>query len=277
MAKAGQNLPEIKSKRLKQYMELRERNQTVATGVNDPRVPRDIEKMTPDDPQLIDVIRDIWIDQPSTEPYNLHHSYRTFSQFKEDTIVDKLMEGKRDGFFIEAGAVDGEFLSNSLFFEMHRNWSGLLIEADPVSYSMLKTKHRKAYSINACLASHVTKMSFYLDWNTGGIDEYFEVEKKDYQATVYCFPLQAILHAIKQTTVDLFSLDVEGAEPYVLKGIDFDKVDIKMFLIEYNLCGLQPINEILEPVGYKVLRKDDVNVIYIKQGTVPVTDGLEKP
>ncbi len=31
---------------------------------------------------------------------------------------------KRDGFFIEAGAFDGFALSNSLFFEMKRNWTG---------------------------------------------------------------------------------------------------------------------------------------------------------
>jgi len=35
------------------------------------------------------------------------------------------------GFFIEIGSYDGESLSNTLFFEMRRNWTGLLIEANP--------------------------------------------------------------------------------------------------------------------------------------------------
>ena len=32
--------------------------------------------------------------------------------------------GKRNGFFIESGAYDGEALSNSLFFEIERNFTG---------------------------------------------------------------------------------------------------------------------------------------------------------
>ena len=55
------------------------------------------------------------------------------------------------GFFVECGAFTGERSSNSLFFEKTRKWSGLLVEADPLNYAVLKTKNRKAYSINACL------------------------------------------------------------------------------------------------------------------------------
>ena len=34
-----------------------------------------------------------------------------------------LFRGKRNGFFIEAGAYNGEDLSNTLFFELKRNVS----------------------------------------------------------------------------------------------------------------------------------------------------------
>ena len=38
---------------------------------------------------------------------------------------------KRKGFFIEAGANDGVTQSNTLFFERHRGWRGLLVEPIP--------------------------------------------------------------------------------------------------------------------------------------------------
>jgi len=38
---------------------------------------------------------------------------------------------QKDGFFIEAGADEGEFLSNTLYFELMRGWSGLLVEPNP--------------------------------------------------------------------------------------------------------------------------------------------------
>ena len=45
--------------------------------------------------------------------------------------------------FLEAGAFDGELLSNSLLFEMKKGWTGVLIEPNPVAFDMLLTKNRK--------------------------------------------------------------------------------------------------------------------------------------
>ena len=56
------------------------------------------------------------------------------------------------GFFVECGGYDGETSSNSLHFEKDRSWGGVLIEADPTYYTMLKKKNRKAFSLNACLS-----------------------------------------------------------------------------------------------------------------------------
>ena len=56
------------------------------------------------------------------------------------------------GFFFEAGAGDGEFISNTLRYEMNLGWSGLLVEANPDLFSRLLQKNRKSWSINACIS-----------------------------------------------------------------------------------------------------------------------------
>ena len=56
------------------------------------------------------------------------------------------------GFFFEAGAGDGEFISNTLRYEMNLGWSGLLVEANPELFSKLLKKNRKSWSINACIS-----------------------------------------------------------------------------------------------------------------------------
>ena len=61
-------------------------------------------------------------------------------------------QSKTNGFFIEAGAFDGVTLSNSLFFELHRGWSGLLVEAHPDNYQSLLDKNRKVWSLGNCIA-----------------------------------------------------------------------------------------------------------------------------
>ena len=83
---------------------------------------------------------------------------------------------KTNGFFIEAGAWDGEQLSNSIFLEVNINYwnhlnhlvkasylgeefsvrepeSGLLVEPNLGAYDLLVAKKRNAYSINSCLAT----------------------------------------------------------------------------------------------------------------------------
>jgi len=46
---------------------------------------------------------------------------------------------------------------------------------------------------------------------------------------VQCLPVYSILLAVNRTTVDVFSLDIEGNELDVLQTIPFDKVDIKVY------------------------------------------------
>ncbi len=47
-----------------------------------------------------------------------------------DTVSD-LFKDQKTGFFIEAGAYDGELFSNSLFYELKLGWKGLLVEPNP--------------------------------------------------------------------------------------------------------------------------------------------------
>ena len=50
---------------------------------------------------------------------------------------------------------------------------------------------------------------------------------------VQCFPLYSILLAVNQTTVDYFSLDIEGDELAVLKTIPMHKVNIKVRILGF--------------------------------------------
>ena len=157
------------------------------------------------------------------------------------------MGRKRNGFFIECGAADGKTFSNSLFFELSRNWTGLLIEANPKLYSKLTALKRRSYSINAalCLSNKTERLAFHLMRFTSAIartvsKEHVEFAKKfpgeysDEIVNVQCFTLYSLLLAINQTTIDYFSLDVEGPELEVLKTFPFDKINIRVIDIEWS-------------------------------------------
>ena len=81
-------------------------------------------------------------------------------------------DNQDERFFVEAGAFDGEIISNSLLFETQlNNWSGLLIEPNPVAFARLLTKQRKAWLANICLSKtiHPRIIEFDLDGLVGGI------------------------------------------------------------------------------------------------------------
>jgi FkbM family methyltransferase len=58
-------------------------------------------------------------------------SEKSKSQHGEDRLIATHFGGKRDGYFVEVGALDGVTYSNTYLLEMAYGWRGVLIEADP--------------------------------------------------------------------------------------------------------------------------------------------------
>lgn len=106
-----------------------------------------ISETEEEDPKLIEFVKSL-INLPANSKLKLVNPKRKdFSQFGESLRIDTMLNGLKNGFLVEAGALDGETFSNSLFFERERNWSGILIEPLPLSYQKILKKNRKMYSI----------------------------------------------------------------------------------------------------------------------------------
>ncbi|XP_053627476.2 protein Star [Cherax quadricarinatus] len=212
-----------------------------------------------DSPEVIQVIREQFLIPPSNLPYNLSEPYEENPSMGQAQRIDFILKGKRNGFYIECGALDGEVRSNTLFFERKRGWNGLLIEADPKNFNQMVEKHRKAYMSPSCLAPtpHPTTVLFQQQENQGhilGRQQHYPSSGSGEILEVQCFPLFSYLVALNVTTVDYFSLDVEGAEFSVLKTIPWDKVDIKTLSVEFihDPEGKDAIQEYMKRVGYYV-------------------------
>lgn len=129
-------------------------------GTGDGHPDEDLGPLLPDDPKLVQVIRDSFLDPPSIGEYKFTKNLDKLKMKGGDgqpVMVDRILGGKENGFFVEAGAFDGEYLSNryetvsrfllwfhvvylisygtsSLFFEVRRNWTGLLVEPNSQAY-----------------------------------------------------------------------------------------------------------------------------------------------
>ncbi|KAL7640216.1 UNVERIFIED_CONTAM: hypothetical protein RMT77_009630 [Armadillidium vulgare] len=210
-----------------------------------------------DDPILIRKIRKRYLIPPSTKPYNLTGNTDDPSKGQSEQIR-KLLKEKRNGFFIECGALDGETISNSLVFEKRYGWDGVLIEGDPKNFRLMLQKNRKVWSVPACLSifAYPTAVMFEQRFIIGKIsnESIGSANHRRGLVEVQCLPLYSILLALNRTTIDYFSLDVEGHEVEVLETIPWDKVNITTLSVEYihGKGGKEGVKSFMESKGYKV-------------------------
>lgn len=159
-----------------------------------------------------------------------------------------------NGFFVEAGAHDGIFQSNSLILE-GLGWDGLLIEPSFELYEKCK-ENRKSKSENYALVSSKHKNKTIKGSNKCRVyDNKNSIVSMGSETdceypTIDCDSLFK-KYGIKK--VDIFSLDVEGFEFEVLNGIDFKNIDITYFLIEVNSedYSLESMDNFMMSRGYK--------------------------
>ncbi|KAJ9583010.1 hypothetical protein L9F63_022626, partial [Diploptera punctata] len=213
-------------------------------------------KIRMDDPRLIAKIRQKFLLPPApySTPYHLTNPALIDTSMGQAERIQSILGQQRDGFFVECGALDGELRSNTLVFERQLNWTGLLIEADPLNFARIVTKNRKAYVSPTCLSikPHPMMVSFKQSFNVGKISKYHPGHKETGYVDVQCFPLYSYLLALNRTTIDYFSLDVEGNELEVLKTIPFEKLDIRTMSVEFihGVEGKDTLQKFVENQGY---------------------------
>lgn len=162
-------------------------------------------------------------------------------------------EGPWGGTFVELGALDGYTYSNTWFYEKSLDWRGLLIEGQPKNSAQLRLKaatHREsvvAVAASICgLPNGPRGGAGVLDFTEGhgavgaAVKHAAEAfmtgwhSNKPGRVAVACVPLQMLLDRTGLYDIDLFSLDVEGAELAVLETIDFSVTNIRVIIVELD-------------------------------------------
>lgn len=183
---------------------------------------------------------------------------QSFSSLGIDRKIEPLIS-TNDGFFVELGAFDGVYESNSYFYELFRNYKGVLIEPNPIAFAaMSRVRSKKSRFFNcACVDFDYVKrttnleligpMSISLDLELDIQDRkkhvvdaqnhinahWNESYRSGGEIQVIAKTLNAILNEVKAPKlIDFLSLDVEGAEMSVLKGIDYNSYRFKVIVIE---------------------------------------------
>ncbi|KAK7083778.1 hypothetical protein SK128_009708 [Halocaridina rubra] len=247
----------------------------------------------PDDSELLDYIRNEILEPPSNEPYNLLGKSNVALLSPDDSehfyreVLEIIFKDKRGGFFVEAGALDGETMSNTLNLERDQDWTGLLVEPDKLDYEALRTKNRKAWSANVCLSPspypskemlsqhihYAGPMAVRLGFKMRAMHALASYSSQktignSWFAKVQCIPLESLLYAMNVSRIDLLVLDVEGAELDIFKHFDLAKFDVQVICMEWKKTDqLDRISKNLERKGYKEVARNLEDLVVIKKGS----------
>ncbi len=199
-----------------------------------------------------------------------------FSQSGQDAFLDeRVFGGKRGGVFVEIGGFDGLAGSNSLFFELMRGWSGLLVE--PAAGPRAKAaEFRRCPCLPMAAAGEAGEAEF-LEIEAGlvqmsGLTETYpeavlEKVEADPRHTARRRPVRTrslaqILDSQYLKEVDFVSLDVAGAELAVLSAFPFETYSVRAFAIDALHHG-PAIAKLMTEKGYsrvEALGGDDIYV-----------------
>ena len=202
----------------------------------------------------------IWYTWYNTKELDLK---TTYSQFKQDLDVIEYLKHKKNGYFIDIGATNGIDISNTYLLEKKYNWNGICIEPQDSYYNKL-IKNRKCHTDNSLVFSEAGKeLNFSEAGDLGGITDYIDISKQTKKTTDTLNNILIKYNAPRY--IDYMSLDTEGSELEILKGIDFDKYKFGIMNIEHN--NVEPrrtnIRKFLENKGYKFYKEKDVDDFYI--------------
>ena len=207
---------------------------------------------------------------------NRRYFLKSFSSYGLDKKMNKYLK-KDAGYYIEMGANDGIEYSNTYLLELSKKWKGVLVEPNLNNFfECIKNRSNKnIFFCNACVSFDYKEKfvpMIYADLMTmakkseRGYDELTHLEEsstnhlqKNERITEYgsiAKTLTEILHeANAPKNIDFFSLDVEGTELDVLKGIDFNEYNIEYILTESNSLDIEYIVNFLTSKNYVLLEK----------------------
>ena len=172
-----------------------------------------------------------------------------------DKKLDDIFQHKTNGFFIELGAHDGLTQSNSAFFEESRGWTGLLIEPSLSAFELCKANRPNSICLNyACVANDYTDKVVKGDFHGQTMCSVDGMRCQDtHLVEVPASTLEALLDRYAPSTpIDFLSLDTEGYEINILKGLNLDKYRPTYMLIEIYNKDFREICEYLDAHNYKI-------------------------
>lgn len=193
----------------------------------------------------------------------------SFSQEGEDRILERFLESKKDGFYIDVGANDPRRFSNSYLFYL-KGWKGICIDPNPKMAERFKKTRSRDIFVNLGVASVPAELEYFM-YDEDALNT-FDAKLTEHRLATTKYkvidrkkipvkPLKEILGKLHFSgDVDFMNIDVEGLDLEVLKSNDWSTCRPKLLLVE----NLKEVDNEIE----KFLKEKNYHLIAMTKNTL---------
>jgi FkbM family methyltransferase len=186
----------------------------------------------------------------------------SYSQIGQDLQVIKFYDNKVGGFFVEIGASDGIYFSNTYLLETQYKWKGICCEVIPKQFDKCVKNRPNSICYNKAVYNKTgLKLTFDIANNfdlLSGITDHIDTYKKTVDANKTMIQVDSISlldildNSNAPSFIEYLSLDTEGSEFEILKNFNFDKYIFGWIDVEHNYVNPRrsEINNLLISKGY---------------------------
>jgi FkbM family methyltransferase len=181
--------------------------------------------------------------------------------YQSDILIDKfineiIFQNKKDGFFVEIGALDGIIFSNSYIFEKYLNWSGICVEPDLRWKESIIANRKCNLSFN--VISDISELEVDFCTHKNGGESFVKTEMRSwiYETDILetnKIKTQTLTDLLESANspklVDWISIDAEGSELKIIsKFLNDAYYDVNFINIEHT--GNTDIDKLFENSNY---------------------------
>ncbi|MBN2133562.1 MAG: FkbM family methyltransferase [Sedimentisphaerales bacterium] len=205
---------------------------------------------------------------------------------REKAMIREYFGHMKSGVVVEVGANEpATVFSQSWHLEQELGWRAVLVEPYPQLAEKARRLRPNALVFECACCAEETDQTLYVPLTQGGeVTSHAAVGKNLDGHHYHSFraikvrgrPLTHILNETGVTSIDLLSIDVEGAEMEVLNGFDLHKHRPRLILLEDKHYALNKHRHLVRH-GYRLCKRTGFNCWYIpKNAAGPKQDWGEK-
>jgi FkbM family methyltransferase len=188
----------------------------------------------------------------------------SYSQYSEDLIIQSLFpREKRDGLYVDVGCHHPRRGSNT-YGLYKRGWSGILIDLEECKVEANKLARRRDQVILAAVSDREEWLDIYSDKKYSTNTTIKRQNNQDGKLLIGKIKTQTLSKILEKnhfpTQFELLSIDVEGVDFEVLKGLNLRTYQPKVICIE-NWSAQSSIDEVLASETHQYLTNQNYQLV----------------